>query len=177
MSDWQTLSSEEVYKTPWIRVRRDEVKTHTGKQLTYSVVELNHPSVFIVATNAKGEIYMLKNYRYTTGQTMWEMPAGHSDGQDPLAAAKRELMEEAGLESDDWASLGTLYQAAGIGNLPFIAFLARNARPAAGERDKEEQISEGQFLSLETIETMAKTGEFNESAHLANLYLAKLHGL
>lgn len=54
MSDWKTLSSEEVYRTPWISVRRDEVTTHTGKRLTYSVVDLAHPSVAIVASDDQG---------------------------------------------------------------------------------------------------------------------------
>lgn len=177
MSDWKTLSSEEVYKTPWIRVRRDEVLNHNGTPLTYSVVELNHPSVFIVAVNTDGKICLIQNYRYTVDKTMWELPAGHSDGEDPLIAAKRELLEESGLASDDWTNLGTLYQANGIGNIPFVAFLARNARHATNKRDTAEDITSQRFFTMKEIEGMARRGEFIESAHLATLYLAKLHGL
>ncbi len=174
---WKVLSSEEVYKTPWIRVRRDEVLNQNGKPLTYSVVELNHPSVFVVATNAKGQVCMIQNYRYTLGKTMWEIPAGHSDGQDTLEAAQRELLEETGLKSDDWINLGTLYQANGIGNIPLNAFLARNVRTVSAERDPDEQITNQRFFDLQEIEKMIKTGKFIESAHIACLYLAKLHGL
>jgi 8-oxo-dGTP pyrophosphatase MutT (NUDIX family) len=177
LSDWKTLSSEEVYKTPWIRVRRDEVVNHNGKNLTYSVIELNSPSVFIVAANASGQIYLAQNYRYTLDKTMWEMPAGHSDGQDVLEAAKRELLEEAALVSDDWTNLGTLYQANGIGNMPFVAFLAREVRSAESTLDEDEQITNGRFFDVLEIEEMAKRGDFIESAHLAALYLAKLYGL
>jgi 8-oxo-dGTP pyrophosphatase MutT (NUDIX family) len=177
MPGWKTLSSKEIYKNPWIRVRQDQVLNHAGKELTYGVVDLNHPSVFIVAANAQGQIYLLQNYRYTINKTMWEIPAGHSDGEDYLAAAKRELMEEAGLVSDDWINLGMLYQANGIGNIPFVAFLAKNAIAGKGDRDKDEQITNGQFFDLNKIEQMAKDGELIESAHIACLYLAKLHGL
>ena len=177
MSDWKTLSSEEIYKTPWIRVRRDEVLTSKGHPLTYSVVELINHSVFIVATNNEGKICLIQNYRYTLDMTMWEVPAGHIDGNDKLAAAKRELLEEAGLESDDWTELGTLYQANGIGKIPFTAFLARNVKEVTTERDEVEEISNQRFFSLEEIEAMMKKGEFIESAHVACLYLAKLHGL
>lgn len=177
MSDWRTVSSEEVYKTAWIRVRRDEVIAPGGKPLTYSVVELVNPSVFIVATNPEGQVCMLQNYRYTLGMKMWEIPAGFSDGEDTLAAAKRELQEEVGLVSSGWIELGTLYQANGIGKIPFTAFWARNAVPAEGNRDKDEPISNVSFFDVKTIDKMAKNGEIIESAHLAALYLAKLHGL
>src|SRR4030095_6537795 len=81
---WKTKSSDIVYETPWIKVRRDEVLNHHGKALTYSVVELHHPSVFIVAANDSGAILFQKNYRYTIDQTIWELPAGHSEGKKIL---------------------------------------------------------------------------------------------
>jgi 8-oxo-dGTP pyrophosphatase MutT (NUDIX family) len=177
MADWQTLSSEEVYQTPWIRVRRDEVRNHNGKLLTYSVIELRHPSVFIVAVNAEGEIFVQQSYRYTIGKTLWEIPAGHSDGKHLLQAAQRELLEETGLVSDNWKDLGHLYQAVGIGNIPLQVFLAKNVRLASDTRDELEDIGKQQFMSLDKIEANIRNGGFSDAPALAALYLAKLHGL
>jgi len=177
MAKWRTLSSQKVYETPWMRVHRNEVLNQNGKQLTYSFVELCNPSVFIVAVNAQGQIYLQRNYRYTLDKNMWEVPAGFADEQNVLTGAKRELLEETGLASDDWTELGTLYQANGIGNIPFTAFLARNVQAASGSRDPDEDISSGKFVDPATIEAMIRQGEFIESAHIAALYLARLHGL
>lgn len=178
MQKWRQLSTEVVYETPWIKVRRDQVLNHEDKELTYSIVELQTPSVFIVAVNPAGKICMIQNYRYTVGKTMWEIPAGYTDGQDDIVAAKRELQEEAGLASDDWTNLGTLYQSNGIGNIPFTVFLARDVRRSGtAHGQQEEGITNQQFIGLEKIEAMAKNGELIESAHLAAIYLAKLHGL
>jgi len=177
MSKWRTLSSEEIYKTPWIRVRRDEVLNHNGKPLTYSVVELNNPSVFIVATDPEGKVFMQRCYRYPIDKTIWNIPAGHSDGEDLLTAAKRELLEETGLASEEWTRLGRLYQAAGIGNIPLEAFWAKNVHAVSGDRDDLEEIVNQQFMTLEEIERLARSNEFEDAPELAVLYLAKLHGL
>jgi 8-oxo-dGTP pyrophosphatase MutT (NUDIX family) len=177
MSGWETLSSEEVYETPWIRVRRDKVLNHNGNPLTYSVVELRHPSVFIVATNDEGRIFMQRCYRYTIDKTVWNIPAGHSDGEEMLTAAKRELLEETGLASNDWTSLGRLYQATGIGKMPLEVYWAKNVYAASEDRDVLEQITEQGFMSLADIETLVRKGEWDDAPVLGALYLAKIHGL
>lgn len=177
MSGWKTLHSDIVYETAWIKVRRDEVLNHNGKALTYSVVELNHPSVFVVAVNESGSILLQRAYRYTIDQEIWEIPAGHSDGQDLLVAAKRELMEETGFESDDWTDVGMFYQALGIGNMPFGVFIARNIRPGTGKRDEDEAIFKSVFKSPAEIDQMIAKGEFIDSPVITALYAAKIHGL
>lgn len=180
MSDWKTLSSKIVYETPWIKVRRDEVLNHLGKPLTYSVIDLQHPSVLIVATNAAGEIFLQKNYRCTIDQTIWELPAGHSEGQEPLEAAKRELLEETGLVSDDWVNIGKFYQSIGTANMPLHVCLARGAHPAPAKDkpvEEVEQVVETRFVSFNEIEAMVKRGEIINASDLGAIYLAKLHGV
>jgi len=175
MPGWKVLSTEEIYKTPWMRVRKDEVLNHNGKPLTYSVVELKHPSVFILATNSNEQVFFQRVYRYTIDKTLWELPAGHSDGEEPLTAAKRELLEEAGLASDDWVHLGRLYQVAGIGDAPLEAFWAKNAKKVTNELDELEDIGEQKFMDTAEIEDIARRGD-TDSPVLAVLYLAKIHG-
>jgi 8-oxo-dGDP phosphatase len=177
MTKWRTISSEEVYATPWISVRRDEVRNHLGKPMTYSVVELQSPSVFILAVDAKNRILLQHHYRYTIDQMVWSLPAGHSDGQNLLEAAKRELAEEAGFVSDDWTQLGTMYQAIGIGKLPASFFLARNITPVKSKRDEDEQILEHRFVGSEELDAMVREGVFQETTILAAIYLAKARGL
>lgn len=177
MSDWQTLSSESVYSTQWFDIRRDEVRNHNGKPLTYSYLKLAHPGVCIVAVNSEGKILLQRNFRYPIGKTVWELPAGHSDGQDLLEAAKRELAEETGLVSDNWVDLGSFYIASGIADSQQHYFLARNVRPSDAERDEDEQITEQRFFTIAEIEAMLKAGGIQLHAVPIGVYLAKLHGI
>jgi 8-oxo-dGTP pyrophosphatase MutT (NUDIX family) len=178
VSKWTTLNSEIVHENPWYMVRRDQVTTHAGKELIYDVVEMRHPSVYIVAVNNSGKILLQKDYRYTIDQTLWELPAGHSDGQPAIVAASRELQEEDGLTSHDWALLGRLYQATGIGNLPIDVCLARDVQ-ATGATNLEdgEQIEERQFFTMSEIDTMIQSGEFINATAIGAIYMASVCGL
>lgn len=177
MSDWKTLSSKIVLETAWIKIRRDEVLNHKGKHLTYTYIENHHPSVFIVVVNDKQEILIQREYKHTIKRYYWTIPAGFSENDDLLAAAKRELLEEAGLVSDDWTDLGPVQPCIGIANLPQNIFLARNVRFATDQRDEDEQIEDQRFVPLKEIEQMIVNGEFYDAPALAGVYAAKIRGI
>lgn len=174
MASWKTLSSEKVYETAWFKVRRDQAINHQGKELTYSVMELHNPSVTIAAMDSNGCILLQRQYRYTIDKTIWEFPAGHSDGEEFLTAAKRELLEETGLTSNDWTDLGRINVAIGVSNIQSQLFLARDVQKTAAISDEEEDIGEQRFVPLEEIERLALAGELIDASVLSALYLIKL---
>lgn len=174
MAAWKTLSTEWVYETAWLKVRRDKVMNHNNQELTYSVVELHHPSVTIIAMDDEGRLLLQRNYRYPLNKTLWEFPAGMSDGENLLVAAKRELLEETGFTSDDWTSLGNVCVAVGIANIQSEIFLARDVQYMSDKRDKDEQISDQQFMKTSEIEDLALDGQLVDGSTLAALYRLKL---
>lgn len=174
MSDWKTLTTEKVYETAWFKVRRDTVLNHNSKQLTYSVLELHSPSVTIAAMNSKGQILLQRQYRYSLKKAIWEFPAGHSDGENLLVAAKRELMEETGYASDDWTPLTRINVAVGVANISNQLFLAKNVKQTCTADEEDEDISEAQFMDIADIEKLAINGELVDAPVLAALYLIKL---
>jgi 8-oxo-dGTP pyrophosphatase MutT (NUDIX family) len=178
MPGWKTLSSEVVYESPWIRVKRDEVLNQKNQPLTYSYMELQNPTVFVVACNTHGEILLQKVFRYTLNKRIWEIPAGYMEkSEQPLVAAQRELTEECGLQSDDWHSLGRIYQITGTGNAPIEIFLARNVSGDGIPTDKDEDITDRHFINIQEIERMIADGELIDSPVIAAIYMAKNYGL
>src|SRR4028119_2047853 len=95
---WQRLDSRHIYDNAWISVREDQVIRHDGALGIYGVVHLKNKAIGVVPVDAEGDIYLVGQYRYTLDQYSWEIPEGGGpEGEDPLQAAQRELLEETGL--------------------------------------------------------------------------------
>lgn len=120
---WTTRATRTVYENRWIHVREDDVTGPHGDGI-YGVVRMQHPAVFVVALDDEERICFVELERYTTGRSL-EIPAGGSDGEDPLVAAQRELLEEAGVTASEWHDLGTMNALNGIADAPEHVFLAR----------------------------------------------------
>ena len=103
---WKTLESRLVYSNPWISVREDQVIRPDGQNGIYSVVE-TRIATGVVALTPERDVYLVGQYRYPTEMYSWEIIQGGADeDEEPLAACKRELQEEAGLIAKDWTPLG-----------------------------------------------------------------------
>jgi 8-oxo-dGTP pyrophosphatase MutT (NUDIX family) len=89
-------------------LREDNVIKPNGEKGIYGVVELP-PAAGIVAMNAHHQIILVGQWRYVHNKFSWEIPTGSSEaGESILTAAKRELLEETGIEAEDWIPLGTI---------------------------------------------------------------------
>lgn len=134
------LSSRQIYKNPWIRVREDKVIHPDGKRGIFGVVEVNK-GVTVVPIDRRGYCYLLKEYAYALGRTVIVSAGGGIDeGETPLQAAKRELLEEAGLESSRWFYLGKVHYFPGLLNAPEHLFLALEVRRKYYKSHKDDTI-------------------------------------
>ena len=107
------LQSHPIYNGRIIRVRRDEVLLPDGGHGLREVVD--HPGgVGILALDDKGQVALVRQYRYAVGEHLWEIPAGKREkGEEPRITARRELHEEVGADAERWTDLGTLIASPG----------------------------------------------------------------
>ena len=170
---WKTLSERTVYENAWIRVREDRFVRPDGEAGIYGVIEIR-PSVGIVALNARREIVLIGQYRYTSKRYTWEIPRGGSapEEQDLLAVAKRELREEAGVKAADWQSLGLVDVCNGVTTDVQHLFLAGQLSLVGEEPDPEEDLTVSWVPFAEAVR-MVHANEISEVCSIAAILKAQ----
>lgn len=137
---WQTVSSRVVYDNPWIRVRQDEVIRPDGLPGIYGVVHYRNLAIGVLPIDDEGFTCLVGQYRYTLDIYSWEIPEGGCpEGEEPLDAARRELLEETGLVAAEWKQLGTAHLSNSVSDEAAIYYLAtkltqREAQPEGTEK-------------------------------------------
>jgi ADP-ribose pyrophosphatase len=138
---YTVLSSRAQYQNPWIRVREDRVIRPGGSEGLFGVVEMVGGSS-VLAIDADEHAYLVREYKYAAARDSLEVVSGAIDaGEMPLAAAKRELREEAGLVAAEWQELGTVDPFTTAIRCTNHLFLAKSLSPTAADPDDGEEIS------------------------------------
>ena len=105
---WKKLSSKVIYDNPWMTVVEDRVINPSGGQNDYGHIRFKTRAVAIIPIDDAGNTWLVGQDRYTLGEYSWEVPMGGAPkGEDALAAAKRELKEETGLQ-DVYGQVGNV---------------------------------------------------------------------
>lgn len=170
---WITKSSKVIHKNPYFTVRDDEVVRPNGEDGHYHTVEARD-AAFIVALDENNNLYLVGLYRYPTGRFSLELPAGGLDGDDALAAAKRELEEEAGLTAKTWKLLGNLDPANALIKGNSYVFLATDLNESANNKQSEEGIITVKKLPFKKVLQMIKDEEIKDTQSIAAITLAGL---
>lgn len=142
IAPWKVLESKYAYKDPWLALRSDTVQLPNGRILSpFHVIE--QPDwVTAIALTHDGNILLVEEYRHGARQTVIELPSGiHDKPGEPLAAMKRELLEETGFASEQWHPLGKFFANAPRLDNTVHCFVALDARKVA-----EPTLDDGEVL-------------------------------
>lgn len=128
----------------------------------------------VVVVPVRGDsILLLKRYRHPVGRHVWELPRGFVDaGEEPSAAAIRELAEETGLQCSEgmMISLGTFLPDPGVLRAEVALFAAVDCRPGAGRLDDEVGLTMSDWFSRDALSRMLQSGALQEGSSCIALY-------
>lgn len=168
---WKILESTYISRRPWMTARLDKVQLPDGRiNPEYWVLEF--PDwVNVIAITKDGKMVMVRQYRHALGITEYELCAGvMEDGETPLQAAKRELMEETGFGGGEWTEYMTI-----CANPSNHTNLARTFLATGVERLSEQHLDDTEeltchLLSQEEVFGMLQRGEILQALMAAPLW-------
>lgn len=184
---WKRVSCQHIVQDEYIDFRRCDYRFPDGTEFGPFYNYSRRDYVVIVATDTDGKYICVRQYRHGIERVTTEFCAGgieredgkeygnHADNQHAelaLDAAKRELVEETGYESDDWKFLMSIPSNATMADNYANIFVAKNCRKVA-----DQNLDDTEYLNVHTytraeIDDMIKSGEFPQMAHVLALLLA-----
>ena len=166
-----TISSREVYRNPWTRVREDVIERANGQRGIYGVIDKD-PACIIIPLERRPEgdfLYLVEQFRYTVGGRYLELPQGGWEQADvvPEEMARGELREETGLVAERMTYLTTFQIAYGVMNQKHHVFLAEGLSQGRHDRDPEESDLEVHRVSVADFEAMVLDGRIVDNCSVA----------
>jgi 8-oxo-dGTP pyrophosphatase MutT (NUDIX family) len=162
-----TLSSREVYRNHWLRLREDEILRSNGKKGIYGVVDKDDAAIILPIDH--GRVWLVEQFRYTIQERALELPQGgwEMEVDKPEELARGELKEELGLEAAEMTYLGTLWIAYGFTRQKQHVYLATGLSPTGTDRDDEEHDLVIHSVPVEEFEQMMLTGAIRDASTIA----------
>jgi ADP-ribose pyrophosphatase len=153
-----------------IRVAVDTTTTADGQTVRRDVVL--HPGAVVILPVLDAEhVVLLRNHRFTIDETLWEVPAGTVEPNEPLqACAERELAEETGYTAAKWRSLGYLYASPGVLNEKLHLFIAEDLTAGPPRPEADEQL-QAVTVRLDEAIRMCLSGEIKDAKTITSLLL------
>lgn len=174
MADYKEkkLESKEIFNGRIIDLTLDTVELENGKTSTREIVHHNGGAA-IVAVNEKGEIALVRQYRYALRRQMIEIPAGKIElGETPRKTAIRELKEETGCIAEKIKDFGMVVPTCAYCTEVIYLFLATDLRITQQNLDDDEFLDVF-WVPLNKAVDMVMQGEIDDSKAIAGILKLK----
>ncbi len=157
---WKVLQSTYAIADQWLRLRHDVLQAPDGRTLPPCPV-IEHPDwVDVIALTSDLNIVLVDQYRHSVKSLRTEFPAGTvDDGEEPLAAVRRELLEETGYASDEWHLLGAAPVYPALQSNRIYSYLALNAHRIADQALDDGEIIRCHEMPLAAFIDQVEAGQ------------------
>ena len=187
---WEEISTEHIVKDEWVDFKKSAYRFPDGSVFEpyYSYSRKNY--VVIIASDPDGNYLCVRQYRQGIAKVTTEFPAGAIEWDeqkamtcgsanvrptlaDALGAAKRELREETGYESDEWRPLQVIASNATMADNYAYVYVATNCRKVAAQDLDETEFLNVSLHTASELDQMVRSGDFEQAVHIAAWLLSR----
>ncbi|MBS1563429.1 MAG: NUDIX hydrolase [Bacteroidetes bacterium] len=171
---WQIKDEKPVYDNAWINVTHYDVINPSGGKGIYGKVHFKGTAIGILPLDEQLNTWLVGQYRFPLNQYSWEIPEGGGPlGTDPLASARRELLEETGLVAREWSQLLEMHLSNSVTDEYGLVYLARGLEQREAQPEETEQLVVKK-VPFEEAYRMVESGAITDSLSVAAILKAKL---
>jgi 8-oxo-dGTP pyrophosphatase MutT (NUDIX family) len=171
---WTILDQKPVYENAWISLTEFQVINPSGGRGIYGKVHYKHIAVGIIPLDADWNTWLVGQYRFPLDQFSWEIPEGGGRmDEDPVDAAKRELIEETGLIAKDWIKIATMHLSNSVSDELAVIYLARNLEQKKADPEETEKLFIKK-LHFDEVAAMLEKGLITDSMSVAAIQKVRL---
>jgi ADP-ribose pyrophosphatase len=170
MSQWKIISQKPVFKAELFDVKELTFESADGKKKIHHEAERT-PVVSVFPLTSKNEIYLISQYRSMWKKTVLEAVAGYiNKNETTIAAARRELKEETGIEAEQLEEMARVQLAGSVFKSTVNLFLAKGLIVGQNNLDEDEEISVVKMPLVQAVEKVMM-GEINHSASMIGILM------
>lgn len=177
---WKIEHEHIVYDNPWIKIHHFNVINPSGNPGIYGKVHFKNVAIGIVPIDEAGNTWLVGQYRFTLNNYSWEIPEGGGPHhENPLTAAKRELLEETGLQADHWEEILRMHLSNSVTDEYSIVYIATGLTQHHATPEETEQLMIKQ-MPFRVAADMVSKGMITDAVSVAAILKVQLlieHGL
>jgi ADP-ribose pyrophosphatase len=169
ITPWKILESYHLHE----HVRIDKCELPDGKIIDGFVIEYRDWATVLALTRDQ-QVVLVRQYRHGAQKVILELPGGamEPDGESPLEAARRELLEETGYTSDNFLQIGCVSPNPANQTNLIYSFLALDVEKVDGQNLDDTEEIEVLLKPLQEVIAMTKNGELLQTMQVSAVFFA-----
>jgi ADP-ribose pyrophosphatase len=139
---WIRRSRRVGYENAWITIWHDEVTRPDGTPGIYGVVHFANLAAGVLTLDERDRVLLVGQHRYALDDYSWEIPEGGvPEGETSIDGARRELLEETGVDAAEWRELARVHLSNSVSDELAVLFLATGLTEGVATTDGTEELA------------------------------------
>ncbi len=175
MNNWDILNQTSIFEHPFMALSTEEVRLPDGTIIKDWPKVHTRDYVNVLIVNEKQEALIVEGYKHGMGRSSWQVIGGYiEDGEDPVTAVKRELLEETGYSCKKWIYLSSYVMDAnrhfGVGHF----FVAQDVQKVTEPNNDDLEEMQFNWVTLDELKYALIDGRIGAISYATNIALALL---